>query len=157
MFALWPLHKVTMPQACNRQKHQPALAPKTHSCGLIGGAFALAMFAGGPGGDSRVCGSMTSGGTESILTAVKAARDYAAATRGISEPEMVVAVSAHAAFVKAAGEAAGGCWAGWLKYTPARCAAQPVAPSPSRHLAPLLRSAWFAWCGATPNAPWLPC
>lgn len=92
---------------------------------------------------------MTSGGTESILTAVKvrlqrvcasvrfrgctrggialcrhgahatasqkpsritppcpllqASRDYMAATRGIAEPEMVIAVSAHAAFVKAAG------------------------------------------------------
>jgi hypothetical protein len=45
---------------------------------------------------------MTSGGTESILTAVKASRDYMAAKRGITEPEMVVAVSAHAAFVKAA-------------------------------------------------------
>lgn len=46
---------------------------------------------------------MTSGGTESILTAVKASRDYMAARRGITEPEMVMAVSAHAAFVKAAG------------------------------------------------------
>lgn len=45
---------------------------------------------------------MTSGGTESILTAVKASRDYMAATRGITQPEMVVAVSAHAAFIKAA-------------------------------------------------------
>jgi sphinganine-1-phosphate aldolase len=45
---------------------------------------------------------MTSGGTESILTAVKASRDYMAATRGITQPEMVVAASAHAAFVKAA-------------------------------------------------------
>jgi glutamate/tyrosine decarboxylase-like PLP-dependent enzyme len=45
---------------------------------------------------------MTSGGTESILTAVKAARDHAAAVRGIARPEMVVADSAHAAFVKAA-------------------------------------------------------
>ena len=49
-----------------------------------------------------MCGSMTSGGTESILTAVKASRDYMAATRGITEPEMVIAVSAHAAFIKAA-------------------------------------------------------
>lgn len=45
---------------------------------------------------------MTSGGTESILTAVKASRDYMAATRGITSPEMIVAVSAHAAFIKAA-------------------------------------------------------
>ena len=45
---------------------------------------------------------MTSGGTESILSAVKASRDYMRATRGIREPEMIIANSAHAAFVKAA-------------------------------------------------------
>ena len=49
-----------------------------------------------------MCGAMTSGGSESILTAVKAARDWARRTRGVRHPEMVVAVSAHAAFVKAA-------------------------------------------------------
>ena len=45
---------------------------------------------------------MTSGGTESILSAVKASRDYMKATRGIWEPEMIIANSAHAAFYKAA-------------------------------------------------------
>ena len=45
---------------------------------------------------------MTSGGTESILMAVKAARERGRAERGITEPEMVVAESAHAAFHKAA-------------------------------------------------------
>jgi len=47
-------------------------------------------------------GFLTSGGTESILMAVKAARERGAAERGISEPEMVVAESAHAAFHKGA-------------------------------------------------------
>ncbi|KAL6777620.1 hypothetical protein ACKKBG_A14975 [Auxenochlorella protothecoides x Auxenochlorella symbiontica] len=60
------------------------------------------ILGGGPLGDPGVCGAMTSGGTESILTAVKASRDYMAATRGITSPEMIVAVSAHAAFIKAA-------------------------------------------------------
>ena len=45
---------------------------------------------------------MTSGGTESILTAVKASRDYMRAKKGIRHPEMVVGQSAHAAFFKAA-------------------------------------------------------
>ena len=45
---------------------------------------------------------MTSGGTESILTAVKASRDYMRAKKGIRRPEMVVGQSAHAAFFKAA-------------------------------------------------------
>jgi sphinganine-1-phosphate aldolase len=53
-------------------------------------------------GDDEVSGFMTSGGTESILCAVKAARERGREERGITEPEMVVAASAHAAFHKAA-------------------------------------------------------
>ncbi|GIW41782.1 MAG: aspartate aminotransferase family protein [Candidatus Binatia bacterium] len=54
------------------------------------------------GGDDQVVGNFTSGGTESILLAVKAARDYARKTRpGIERPEMVLPVTAHAAFQKA--------------------------------------------------------
>ena len=47
-------------------------------------------------------GFMSSGGTESILVAVKAARERAREQRGITDPEMVIAESAHAAFHKAA-------------------------------------------------------
>ncbi len=47
-------------------------------------------------------GTMTSGGTESILMAVKTARDFARAERGITEPEMVLPASVHPAFQKAA-------------------------------------------------------
>ena len=46
-------------------------------------------------------GCMTSGGTESILLACKAYRDRGI-SRGITSPEMVVPVTAHAAFDKAA-------------------------------------------------------
>ncbi len=46
-------------------------------------------------------GAFTSGGTESCMMAVKAARDWAR-SRGIAEPEIVVPVTAHAAFAKAA-------------------------------------------------------
>jgi sphinganine-1-phosphate aldolase len=45
---------------------------------------------------------MTSGGTESILCAVFAARTRAETERGITAPEMVLPISAHAAFHKAA-------------------------------------------------------
>lgn len=48
------------------------------------------------------CGTMTSGGTESILMAMKAYRDYAEEKKGITEPEIVVPETAHAAFDKAA-------------------------------------------------------
>lgn len=45
---------------------------------------------------------MTSGGTESILMACKAYRDFAREEWGIKKPEMVLPVTAHAAFDKAA-------------------------------------------------------
>ena len=53
-------------------------------------------------GDDDVAGFLTSGGTESILCGVLAARERARAERGITEPEIVLAESAHAAFHKAA-------------------------------------------------------
>ncbi|HEU4428343.1 MAG TPA: aminotransferase class V-fold PLP-dependent enzyme, partial [Myxococcota bacterium] len=53
-------------------------------------------------GDARVAGFLTSGGTESIQCAVKAARERARAERGVTAPELVLAASAHAAFHKAA-------------------------------------------------------
>jgi len=51
---------------------------------------------------SRAAGFLTSGGTESILCAVLAARDRALAERGVTEPELVLPTSAHAAFHKGA-------------------------------------------------------
>ncbi len=53
-------------------------------------------------GCPEAAGNMTSGGTESILMAVKTARDWARAEKGITEPEMVLPVTAHPAFDKAA-------------------------------------------------------
>lgn len=54
------------------------------------------------GGDDQVVGSFTSGGTESVILAVKAARDLARAHRpSLVDPEIVVPVTAHAAFHKA--------------------------------------------------------
>lgn len=47
-------------------------------------------------------GTFTSGGTESILLAVKTARDHARTVRGVTEPRMVLPSTAHAAFHKAA-------------------------------------------------------
>jgi sphinganine-1-phosphate aldolase len=55
------------------------------------------LFHGGP----NACGTMTSGGTESILMAMKTYRDYGRTTRNITEPEIVVPITAHAAFDKA--------------------------------------------------------
>lgn len=36
----------------------------------------------------QICGNMTSGGTESILLAVKSTRDYMKSKKGITKPEM---------------------------------------------------------------------
>ncbi|XP_056017657.1 sphingosine-1-phosphate lyase 1-like isoform X2 [Ostrea edulis] len=52
-------------------------------------------------GDSQSCGTMTAGGTESILMACLTYRNIAR-ERGIKIPEIIVPVTAHAAFDKAA-------------------------------------------------------
>lgn len=45
---------------------------------------------------------MTTGGTESIMMACKAFRDYAYLNKGITNPQIVVATTVHTAFDKAA-------------------------------------------------------
>jgi len=52
-------------------------------------------------GDPNAAGFMTSGGTESILLAVKASRERGKKERGITQPNVVLPTSAHAAFEKA--------------------------------------------------------
>jgi glutamate/tyrosine decarboxylase-like PLP-dependent enzyme len=54
------------------------------------------------GKPEEICGTVTSGGTESILLAMKTYRDRARAEKGITRPEMISPVTAHAAFDKAA-------------------------------------------------------
>ncbi len=54
-------------------------------------------------GDKEVVGNMTSGGTESVLLAVKTARDRARVHRPeVKEPEMILSRTAHPSFHKAA-------------------------------------------------------
>jgi len=53
-------------------------------------------------GDDDVAGAMTTGGTESILMAVKAAREWARHEKGIARPEIIVPTTIHPAFEKAA-------------------------------------------------------
>ena len=61
----------------------------------------VVAMAGAMLGHDEAAGSMTSGGTESILMAVKTARDWARAEKNITEPEMIVPESVHPAFEKA--------------------------------------------------------
>ena len=61
----------------------------------------LSMVGPWLGAHKDSAGFMTSGGTESILMVVKAARDQFAQTRGVTTPNIVLPTSAHAAFEKA--------------------------------------------------------
>lgn len=61
-------------------------------------AMVLNMFHAPPG----AAGSVTSGGTESLLMAIKTYRDMAQAQRGVTTPNMVIPNTIHAAVNKAA-------------------------------------------------------
>lgn len=66
-------------------------------------AEVVSMTASLLGGSERTAGNMTSGGTESILMAVKTARDWARSHDPANDaPEMVLPATAHPAFDKAA-------------------------------------------------------
>ncbi len=63
----------------------------------------IAMTASMLGGDENTAGTMTTGGTESILMAMKAYRQWARVNRpSVKEPEILLPVTAHPAFEKAA-------------------------------------------------------
>ena len=62
----------------------------------------VSMIANHLGGGPSVCGSMTSGGSESILMAVKTAREWGKKEKNITRPKMIMPISAHPAFDKAA-------------------------------------------------------
>jgi sphinganine-1-phosphate aldolase len=66
-------------------------------------AEVVSMTAGLLGGDEQTVGNMTTGGTESILMAVKTAREWARTEKpAIAQPEMILPITAHPAFEKAA-------------------------------------------------------
>lgn len=65
-------------------------------------AEVVSMTASILGGGEASSGTMTSGGTESILMAVKTARERAREERGVTDPQLLAPESAHPAFAKAA-------------------------------------------------------
>jgi sphinganine-1-phosphate aldolase len=88
-----PLHTDVWPSAV---KYESEIVAMTAS--MLGGGD----IGGGPGSPDGVCGTVSSGGSESIQLAMKTYRDYFRATKGITKPQMVVPETAHAAFDKSA-------------------------------------------------------
>lgn len=83
--------------------HENALDPTVFPSLLQIENDVVAMAASHLRAPESVAGNFTTGGTESIMMALKAARDWAREHRPhITQPEMVLPVTAHAAFHKAA-------------------------------------------------------
>lgn len=88
--------------ACNLYLHENALNPlrfpslREMEIDVVGDTAALLHAPEGSGG------CLTSGGTESIVMAVYAARERARAERGVTEPVLLAPRTAHPAFAKAA-------------------------------------------------------
>ena len=61
----------------------------------------IAIVLGLYNGPTGSCGAFTTGGTESILMAMKSYRDWGCAAKGITAPNVVCCTTAHAAFDKA--------------------------------------------------------
>lgn len=85
-----PLHSDVWPSSA---KYESEVVSMTAN--MLGGRSAL-------GSKKEICGVVSSGGTESILLAMKAYRDWARDWKKITMPEMIIPTTAHAAFDKAA-------------------------------------------------------
>lgn len=88
-----PLHADLWPSATKFEAEVVAM-----TASMLGAQEANA----GKPAEEHICGALSSGGTESIMLALKTYRDWAHATKGITRPEMVAPSSAHPAFDKAA-------------------------------------------------------
>ncbi|RKO98014.1 hypothetical protein CXG81DRAFT_28842 [Caulochytrium protostelioides] len=105
----------------------------------------ISMVAKMLNGDDQVCGNMTSGGTESLLMAIKTYRDKARIECGVTHPEMVVPETIHAAFDKAA------------EYFGIRLIKIPVDPATGKvdvsKAARAISNATIMLAGSAPNFP----
>ena len=96
-------HKETLKKAHNMFFSENALSPLHFPSLRKFEAEVIAMTIDLLGGDRKAVGSMTSGGTESNMLAVKTYRDWARAERpDIKHPEMILPISAHPSFDKGA-------------------------------------------------------
>jgi sphinganine-1-phosphate aldolase len=89
--------------AFSKSMHTNALNPTAFPSLLLYETEVVSMCADLLHGDGQVAGSMTSGGTESVLMAFKVYRDLARKERPwITEPEVIAPVTIHPAIEKAA-------------------------------------------------------
>lgn len=94
-------HEALLERVATLYQHDNALNPFAYPS-LLQMELDLVAMATGLFGTSADAGSISSGGTESIFLAVQTARDHAREERGIAEPVLLTAVTAHPAFAKAA-------------------------------------------------------
>jgi glutamate/tyrosine decarboxylase-like PLP-dependent enzyme len=94
-------HEELIEQVAVRYLHDNALNPFKYPSVLQMELDVIAMACQLLGTEPN-CGSMSSGGTESIFLAVQVARDQARQERGIAEPQLLTPSTAHPAFAKAA-------------------------------------------------------
>ncbi|CAN5905558.1 aminotransferase class V-fold PLP-dependent enzyme [soil metagenome] len=94
-------HEELLEQVGLRYLHDNALNPFKYPSVLQMELDVVAMAADLLGTEPDA-GSMSSGGTESIFLALQVARDHARTERGIAEPQLLTADTAHPAFAKAA-------------------------------------------------------
>jgi glutamate/tyrosine decarboxylase-like PLP-dependent enzyme len=109
-------HFAFLGEVSSRFSHMNVLQRDLYPAGLRFESEIVSMTAAMLHGGPDVCGAITSGGTESIITSVLAYRDAARARRGEEHPELVMAETAHPAFEK-------GC-----HYFGVRCVKVPCSP-----------------------------
>lgn len=95
-------HEELLEQVATMFQHENALNPLVYPS-LMEMELSLVAMAAELFGTAPNAGSISSGGTESIFLAVQVARDHSRQNRGIAEPVLVTAETAHPAFAKAAG------------------------------------------------------
>lgn len=95
--------------------------------------------------DGGVVGFVTSGGTDSILHAVRCARDHAQKERGVTNPTIVMPTSAHAAFLKAAQ---------YFCLEPIRVAVDDQGRAVPREMEAAIDERTAILVGSAPSFPW---
>ena len=93
------LYHTSHPHICTFVFWQAEIISMTAA--LVNGTYNPPDAATGGQANPSVCGCTTSGGTESIVLAIKAHRDYYCRRHGIQRPELVACTTAHAAVDKA--------------------------------------------------------